>query len=308
MKSPYENMYKFGNKIFNMEQQKSNSSLKAIIVILAILLVGSLAYMYKMSTDNEATERQYISEKDKLVLDLENAKASYDAAIAENSGLKGELEAERAKIEELLAEVKKSKGDVASLTRYKNDYLRLKREMDNLLAENKKLKEDNQLLTTERDSARTELDASRRFNDTLVSQNQVLSKTVEKAAKLSIVNLKAEAFKERSSGKLVATDKAKRVDKLKVTFTIAANEVAKTGNKTYYVQIIDSKNNVLGEKQTETFGDYELTYSFITNAIYENKAIQVSEILSGKDFEKGLYHVNLFDKDQLVGNATFTLR
>src|SRR5690606_26685054 len=103
MKSPYENMYKFGNKIFNMEQQKSNSSLKAIIVILAILLVGSLAYMYKMSTDNEATERQYISEKDKLVLDLENAKASYDAAIAENSGLKGELEAERAKIEELLA-------------------------------------------------------------------------------------------------------------------------------------------------------------------------------------------------------------
>jgi hypothetical protein len=34
----------------------------------------------------------------------------------------------------------------------------------------------------------------------------------------------------------------------------------------------------------------------------------VSEILSGKDFEKGLYHVNLFDKDVLVGDATFTLR
>lgn len=291
-----------------MEQQKSNSSLKAIIIVLSILLVGSLAYMYKMSTDNEATERQYVSEKDKLVSDLEAAKASYDAAIAENSGLKGELEAERAKIEELLAEVKKSKGDVASLTRYKNDYVRLKREMDSLLAENKKLKEDNQLLTTERDSVTSELTASRVYNDTLVNQNQKLTKTVEKAAKLSIINLKAEAFKEKSSGKLVATDKARRVDKLKVTFTIAANEVAKQGNKTYYVQIIDSKNNVLGEKQTETFGEYTLTYSFITNAIYENKSISVSEILSGKDFEKGLYHVNLFDKDQLVGDATFTLK
>src|SRR5690606_31251147 len=119
-----------------MEQQKSNSSLKAIIIVLAILLVGSLTYMYKMSTDNEATEKQYISEKDKLIADLEMAKANYDTAIAENSGLKGELEAERAKIEELLAEVKKAQGDVASLSRYKKDYLRLKREMDGLLAEN----------------------------------------------------------------------------------------------------------------------------------------------------------------------------
>jgi cell division protein FtsB len=301
-------MYKFEKKILNMEQQKSNSSLKAIIIVLAILLVGSLAYMYKMSTDNEATERQYVSEKDKLVADLENAKASYDAAIAENSGLKGELEAERAKIEELLAEVKKSKGDVASLSRYKNDYLKLKREMDSLLKENETLKAQNATLTTERDSVATELTASKVYNDTLLNQNQKLTKTVEKAAKLSIINLKAEAFKEKGSGKLVATDKARRVDKLKITFTIAANEVAKQGNKTYYVQIIDSKNNVLGEKQTETFGEYTLTYSFITNAIYENKSISVSEILSGKDFEKGLYHVNLFDKDVLVGDATFTLR
>lgn len=301
-------MYKFGKKFLIMEQQKSNSSLKAIIVVLAILLVGSLAYMYKMSTDNEAVEKQYISEKDELIANLTEAKNSYDAAIAENSGLKGELEAERAKIEDLLAQVKKSKGDVASLTRYKNDYFRLKREMDNLLAENKALKEQNQLLTTERDSTMVALDETRKYNDTLVTQNEELTKTVKKAAKLSIVNLRAEAFKEKNSGKLVATDKARRVDKLKITFTIAANEVAQMGNRMYYVQIIDSKNNVLGEKQTENFGDYTLTYSFITNAIYENKAISVTEILSGDDFEKGIYHVNLFDRDQLVANATFTLK
>jgi len=288
-----------------MEQQKSNSSLKAIIVILSILLVGSLAYMYKMSTDNEATEKQYISEKDQLLSDLESAKASYDAAIADNSGLKSELEAERAKIEELIAQDKKSEGDVASLQKYKNSYFKLKSEMDNLLAENKALKEQNEMLTVERDSTATALNETRQYNDTLVAQNM---KITEKASKLSIVNLTAEAFKERNSGKLVATDKARRVDKLKISFTIAANEVAQTGNRMFYVQVIDSKNNVLGEKQTETFGDYTLTYSFVTNAIYENKTVTVTEILSGSDFEKGLYHVNLFDKDKLVANDTFTLR
>ncbi|MCO6149126.1 hypothetical protein [Flavobacterium sp. NRK1] len=291
-----------------MENQKSNSSLKAIIVILSILLVGSLAYMYKMSTDSETTEKTLMSEKEKLIHDLEETKASYDAAISENSSLKGDLEAERAKIEELIAEVKKSKGDAASLARYKNDYFKLKREHDALIAENKMLKEENMNLTSQRDSTMTALDESRRFNDTLVNQNETLSKTVEKAAKLQILNLHIQPYKERSSGKLVQTDKARRVDVVRVTFTIAANEVAQAGNKTYYVQVIDPKNNVIGDKATEVFGDYTLTYSFITNAIYENKTIEVNETISGKDFAKGLYHVNVFDKGQLVGNTTFNLR
>jgi predicted nuclease with TOPRIM domain len=291
-----------------MENQKSNSSLKAIIVILAILLVGSLAYMYKMSTDSETTEKTLMSEKDKLIHDLEEAKASYDAAIADNSSLKGDLEAERAKIEGLLAEVKKSKGDAASMARYKNDYFKLKREHDALIAENTSLKEQNTSLTSQRDSTATALGESKRFNDTLVGQNEKLSKTVEKAAKLQLLNLHIQPYKEKSSGKLVQTDKASRVDVIRVSFTIAANEVAQAGNKMYYVQVIDPKNNVIGEKATEVFGDYTLTYSFITNAVYENKTMDIKETISGKDFAKGLYTVNVFDKGQLVGNTTFNLR
>ncbi|MBE98964.1 MAG: hypothetical protein CMP77_03180 [Flavobacterium sp.] len=291
-----------------MEKERSNSSLKAIIVILAILLVGSLAFMYKMSTDSEKAEKQYVSEKDQFLAELNETKAQYDAAVAENTGLKGELEEERAKIQRLIDEVEKWKGDANSLRKYKDDYSRLKREMDRLMAENKQLKAQNQQLTTERDSTMVVLDESRRYNDTLVSQNENLSKTVERASKLTILDLKADPYKERNSGKLVSTERARRVDVLKISFTIAANEVAQAGNKMYYVQVIDPKNNVLGEKQTEVFGDYTLTYSFITNAIYENKTMKVSETLSCKDFEKGTYHVNLFDKDKLVANSTFTLK
>lgn len=291
-----------------MEREKSNSSLKAIIVVLAILLVGSLAFMYKMSTDNEATEKRYVTEKEQLIADLEAAKAQYDEATAENSGLRADFDAERAKVEELLERVKKADGDIATLTRYKNDYFKLKREMDSLLKENRMLKAQNASLTSERDSTMTALDETRRFNDTLLNQNENLSKTVQKASKLTILNLKAQPYKERNSGKLVSTEKARRVDVLKISFTIAANEVAKAGNKMYYVQIIDSKNNVLGEKKTEVFGEYTLTYSFITNAVYENQTMNVSETLSGDDFEKGTYYVNLFDNDKLVANSTFTLR
>ena len=84
--------------------------------------------------------------------------------------------------------------------------------------------------------------------------------------------------------------------------------MAKAGTKVYYIQVIDSKNNVLGEKKTEIFGNYTLTYSFITNADYENKTMEVSEILGGSDFAKGTYFVNVFDKDQVVATSSFTLK
>lgn len=291
-----------------MEKQKSNSSLKAVIIILSILLVGSLAWMYKMSTDSEKTEKTLLTEKEQLIEDLKAQKASYDTAIAENTGLKGDLEAERAKIVELLAEVEKSKGDAKSLQKYKNLYIKLKRDHDQLIAENNKLKEENGTLTTQRDSTRGALDESKRFNDTLSVQNEKLSKTVEKAQKLSIVNLHTQPYKERSSGKLIQTDKARRVDVIRISFTIASNEVAPTGDKSYYVQVIDPKNNVAGEKKTEAFDGYSLTYSFITTAAYQGKTLDVNETIKGEDFAKGLYTVNVFDKGTLVANTTFTLK
>lgn len=290
-----------------MEKQQNNSSLKVVIVILALLLAGSLGWMYKMSNDSDKKETVLLSEKDQLLADLKLQKESYDKAIAENTGLKGDLEAERAKIVELMEQVEKSNGNAAAMAKYKSLYVKLKREHDSLIAENNKLKEENTTLTTQRDSTRTALDDSKRYNDTLTSQNNNLSKTVEKAQKLTITNLSTKSFKKRNSGKLIATDKARRVDQIDIAFTIAGNEVAVAGDKTYYVQVIDPKNNVIGEKKTENFDDQTLTYSFVTTARYENKTMDIKQSVNG-DFEKGLYQVNVFDKGVLVANSSFSLR
>ncbi|PZO23252.1 MAG: hypothetical protein DCE86_17815, partial [Flavobacteriaceae bacterium] len=68
-----------------MENQKSNSSLKAIIVVLAILLAGSLVYMYKMSSDAKSTETLLVKDKETAMNDLAALKTKLDAAIAENT-------------------------------------------------------------------------------------------------------------------------------------------------------------------------------------------------------------------------------
>jgi hypothetical protein len=180
--------------------------------------------------------------------------------------------------------------------------------MKSLLVEVEVLKKENQQLTTNLDSTKVVLDDSKKYNQVLVGQNEELAKTVEKGSKLSITNLKTAAYKVKSSGKEIATDKASRADMLKVSFTIAENTIAKSGDKVYYVQVIDSKSNVLGDKATISFGATSLTYSFTTTVKYENKTVDVSEQLPGKDFAKGTYFVNVFDKGELVSKSSFSLR
>lgn len=287
---------------------KNNSSLKAVIAVLAVLLIGSLVYIFKLSSDTDVVKTELtttLTEKESVMKDLQELKATYDAAIAENTSMSDELIQERDKVVALMDDLNKSKGDVS---KYKNQVAGMQAKMKTLVAENDELKKQNGVLTVQRDSTIVVLGESKKFNEVLVGQNEELAKTVEKGSKLSILNTKTAAYKLKSSGKQIETDKASRADVLKVSFTIAENQIAKSGDKTYYIQVIDAKNNVLGDKKTESFGDNTLTYSFKKTIQYENKTVQVSEDLPGKDFAKGTYFINVFDNDELVSKTSFSLR
>lgn len=290
------------------QQNNSSSSLKVIIAILAILLVGSLVYIYKISSESKQVETELtktVSDKDVVMKDLQELKATYDAAIAENTSMSDELVIERDKVVNLMNEVSKSKGDVS---KYRSQYAKLENNMKVLMAENEGLKKQNTVLTTQRDSTVVVLGETKKNVETLTGQNEELAKVVEKGSKLTVLNTRGSALKVKSSGKQIETDKAGRANTLRISFTIAENQIAKSGDKDYYVQVIDSKNNVLGDKQTASFGDRSLTYSFIANVKYENKTVQVSQDLKGKDFAKGTYYVNVFDKDELVSKTSFNLK
>jgi hypothetical protein len=291
-----------------MENQKSNSNLKAIVIVLALLLLGSLGYIFKMSTDAEVVRTELkttLTEKESVMKDLQALKATYDAAIAENTTMSEELIKERDKVVALMADLKKSNGDVS---KFKSQLTALQNNMKVLIAENDNLKKQNVTLTVQRDSTRVVLVESKKANEVLTSQNSELAKTVEKGSILTVLNTKGAAYKVRSSGKQIETDKASRADILKVSFTIAENKIAKSGAKMFYVQVIDSENNVVGEKKVENFGTKSLTYSFTTNVKYDNKTVDVTEDLAGSKFVKGTYTVNVFDKAELVSRTSFSLR
>ncbi|MDO4728998.1 MAG: hypothetical protein Q4B43_08365 [Bacteroidota bacterium] len=293
------------------ENKNNNNGLKAGLVVLGLLLVGAVGYIVKLNgevKEKTAEVTTALTEKQKVLADLEALKATYDTAIADNTALSEELKAEREKVEKLIAEVKQAKDNASSLAGFRSKYNDLKTKFDALQKENEELKLANENLSKAIDSTNVVLSEEREYTQTLLGQNEQLNKIVDEASKLTIHNLQTSAYKVKSSGKEIATEKARKADMLKIEFTIAENKVAKTGDKQYYVQVIDSKNNVLGDKQTVTFGDQTLTYSFITSVEYNNKSVKVSENLKGDNFEKGLYRVHIFDKNEMVASQNFTLK
>lgn len=293
-----------------MEEQENNpnSIQKIIIGVLAVLLIGCLIYISKISTDAKQVDEELtttMTEKDSIMKNLQELKATYDAAIAEKTSISDELVKERDKVSSLMNEIKASKGNSSN---YKAQYLKLKSNMNALMSENETLKKLNITLTSQRDSTSVALGETKKANEALAEQNEDLSKTIEKGSKLSLLNLQMAAYQLKGSGKQVATNKASRASFLRITYSIDENQIAKSGDREYYVQVIDSKNNILGEKQTISFDDKSLTYSFISKVKYENKVVNVSEDLAGKDFAKGTYFVNLFDKNELISKTSISLR
>jgi len=211
-----------------MENQNSNSKLKGIIGLLAVLLVISLIYIFKLTSDAKTLQTTVTttkSEKEAVLKDLADLKTTYDAAIAENTSMSDELIAERDKVVKLMDHLKKSKGDNASLQKYKTQYKALEGKMKDLMVQVDNLKKENQTLTTNLDSTKVVLEDSKKYNQVLVGQNEELAKTVEKGQKLTVTNLKTAAYKQRSSGKQIETDKADKPDLLQVIFNITENKL-----------------------------------------------------------------------------------
>lgn len=292
------------------KSEKTSRSLKVILGILAVLLLVTAFYTFNLHKESEETRKELVAEKALVLKDLNNMAEQYDIAIGENQLANGKLVDARERIKGLIDSLKASEGSVKSLWRYKKKYLSLQEEMDGLLAENDSLKVENRLLATSLDSTKVQLVERTMFTDSLLVQNTELAEIVDNAAVLSTVGLKGFGVIERSSGKLVPMSRARRVDKIRVCFTVPKNELVQSGDKEFFIQVIDPKSNVLGENAQVQFEEKVLNYSLVSKFNYESSNLDVCEFISKGDekFEKGDYRVNVFSQGNLISTSQFSLK
>lgn len=291
--------------------QKTSTGLKVGLGILLVLFLGTAFYASKLYTEKQETEQTLTSEKQQVMNDLNNMAKQYDEAIAESEVKNQDLIAARDRIQGLMDSLKVSQNSVNSLWRYKKKYLALQEEMDVLMEENDRLKVENEYLATSLDSTQVQLAERTMFTDSLLVQNTELASVVEDAAALQTVGLIGMGVIERSSGKQIPTERARRSDKIKVCFTVAKNSLTEAGDKELYVQVIDPKNNILGENGQVQFDDQVLNYSLISSFNYENRNLNICEYINVTEdakFEAGRYKVNVFNDKELISSSEFSLK
>jgi hypothetical protein len=294
-----------------MENSNSKSTgLKVALGILLALFLGTGFYTSKLYNDKKETEAVLTKEKEQVMADLNNMAKQYDIAIGENEVANQNLVEARARIEGLMDSLKISQNSVNSLWRYKKQFLALQEEMDVLLAENDKLKVENSLLATSLDSTQLQLAERTMFTDSLLVQNTELATVVENAAVLQTVGLKAYGVIERTSGKLIPTERSRRSDKIRVCYTVAKNTLVGAGDKELYVQVLDPNDNVLGANEQIKFEDKILNYSLVSKFNYENRSLNICEFVApnNDEFEEGRYTVNVFNEKELISSTEFTLK
>lgn len=293
-----------------MENSNSKSiGLKIALGILLALFLSTAFYTSKLYNEKKENEATLTREKEQVMADLSSMAKQYDVVIGENEAANQNLVEARERIQGLMDSLKISQNSVNSLWRYKKKFLALQEEMDVLLEENDKLKVENSLLASTLDSTTVQLAERAVFTDSLLVQNTQLAEVVENAAVLQTVGLKGFGVIERSSGKLIPTERAKRSDKIRVCYTVAKNALVGAGDKELYIQVLDPLNNVLGANEQIQFDDTVLNYSLVSKFNYENRNLNICEFVAPNDeFEKGRYIVNVFNERELISTSEFTMK
>lgn len=297
-------------------QQSNNGSntLKIIIGALILALIALGAWTYSLQSANEVTVETMTNEKTEIQNELAMLRSDYDTEIAKGNELSDELIEARDRIIEMQKQISTLEPNVAALKNVRRELGILKNERETLRARVAMLEKDNAKLVVKVDSTNQVLSNEMANSAMKSSRIDSLSTTVrsdrEKAGLLIPTNFSLKGMIIRSSGKEIENDKARRVDDLKVCFTLPTNAFAKTGVSSFYLQVINPDNNVLGLKKKVQLDSESLTYSKIVQFNYKGAELDICELVGADEDEiiKGNYRVNLYNGNKRVSSSELSLR
>lgn len=293
-----------------MEENK-NSNNKIILIVLGVLLLAVVAYTFYNNKQHKKVTDAIEEEKLEIEGNLDNMIVKYEEAIGQNTSLSSELSIERDRIISLRDSIKGLKATNYSLIRrYRKEIANLEETNRRLFFMTDSLTGLNKLLTSNLDSANVKINNQVAKNDTLSLQNMQLSEKVAIGSILKVSSARILAMREKTNGKLVETSRARNTDAFRINFTIAKNEISEQGERQVYIQLVNSKGETIAKKGELLMNDVTINYSDQTIINYLNEAIDIISLVevNRDQIEKGLYKVNIYTEERLIGATTFTLK
>jgi hypothetical protein len=243
------------------EQREEQKKRGGILWIIIALLMGSniLTLWLYWKEKNKVAEQIVVTEKvlverNTIESDLKSLQKEYETLQTSDAALQKEIDEKKAYIEQLLKEAQKHKGDAYIIAKLKKETDTLREIMKGFVRTIDSLGTLNQTLRVEKAEVLKELDNEKTKITTLNKEKDELKATIEKGSILTCFNVKAIAVKVKSGGKKESqTDKAKRADKIKVSFTLGENKIAKPGEKTIFIRVITPDGKEMAKNYDENY-------------------------------------------------------
>ena len=295
-----------------------------LIGLLAVGLLGTWGYV--LYDKNKAKEEIQVKSAEvvHVTTDRDSVKNLYEEAIVRLDNLTGENTRISSELVGKDAELKKIKTEIKGILANKNatasDLKRartligdlngkigtLEAEVARLMGENQQLATNNTVLTQEKTQLQTDLQST-------TQKKEELAQKVDVGSTFAASNITIKGIDEKGNGKEKETDKAKKVNKLVVSFDVE-NRIAPSGPVDMYVivtapdgQVISSPAMGSGNLTTRTEGDKPFTYK--TTVDYEQGTRKnVSVPLRQDKFQVGDYKIAIYQNGFKIAEGTRSLK
>lgn len=308
--------------------EKRNTSRNYLFIALGLMLSLNVLLLYLWFQERQLNKTQEVTIATrteeilatKMKLDSISTQLDTKIAIIEQLGgrvdsllqIKQQLEADKRELKNMNAfSLSKYEGKIKSyesmLTQKDAEIARLKAENGQLAQRNESLAQENEALKNQRQS----------LSDSVItysSRNRELAAKVTRAAALRAEGVTVNALNSRGKEDDGGSYKAKRIDKLKVSFRLADNPLAQLNDKTIYLRILDPSGAIVSDMATGS-GEFvangqTMIYTASQRIPFDNSRQTVTFLYGrgGQRFNEGRHVVELYAEGFKIGDGEFTVR
>jgi hypothetical protein len=254
-----------------------------------------------------------VVERDNVQADLLALQKDYATLQTSDVAMQKDIDEKRAKIEELLKQAAKHKGDSKIIAQLKMETETLREIMKGYVRTIDSLNTLNQTLVAEKKTVLKQLGNEKEKQQTLIKEKEELKITIAKGSVLSCFNVSAKAVHYKRGGKKeLETTKAKKAQKIRVSFSLGENKIAKSGEKTVFIRIMTPDGKELAKSYDDNykfnFNGSSGYFAGKTELNYANVEISGISYCEGQsDFVAGNYLVEITCDGIVIGNTNLKL-
>lgn len=306
------------NKLSNSSTEERVRGIKLLIIILVLIFILTFWLGWQYWKDKQLFAFQIENsalvdiKKDSIINELINLQSQYSSLKTGDILLQTSLNQKRDTITLLLQQVNKYKNDPYIIAHLRKEAQILEQSILIFKTTIDSLNKQNQNLTSEKSQVVESLKTEKNISNMLKMQNSKIVNQLKAGSLLEATSVNTRGIFYNSGNIEKTTEKAKKIEKIEVQFTIKANPITKSGSKNIYIRVItpdarelpfsNDASSVFNFEGVKGYFDAEQTIN------YTNQQINLIMYCgSNAGFIPGKYYVKIYSDQAQIGEASLTL-